>query len=422
MPTPSDSTSSASATTGPPIVVEGVWKQFRLGSGSSLVRGLRTLVPGLARRLKVHEDFWAVEDVSFTVSDGEALGIIGHNGAGKSTLLRILCGVTPPTRGSARVRGRVAPLIEVSAGLHPELSGRENIYFNAAVMGMSRAETAAKFDAIVDFSGIEKFLDTPVKRYSSGMMVRLGFSVAVHIDPDVLLVDEVLAVGDLAFVLKSYRRIAEIRARGVPVILVTHNLQLVRNFCTRALWMDAGKLKLSGSPAEVAAAYTQATLEAAGGQALSGDVYRVHADEALSIADVVTVDAAGNARASFATGEELSIHMTLNATRATRPLVVVVTIWQEETGTMLVCHSTRDDGVELAGFSEAGSLRLSMRLARLPFIAGIHRISVSLSEGDVVHVVDWHEKMYSFRVAKGPVGYGAFHAFPEWALMPKEPA
>lgn len=408
MPTPSE----------PPIVADDLWKQYRLGSGNLLVSGLRRIAPGLAQKLNVHQDFWAVQGVSFKVEAGEAVGVIGHNGAGKSTLLKLLSSVTIPTRGRVALRGRVAPLIEVGAGFHPELSGRENIYFNAAVLGMSKAEISRKFDAIVAFSGIEKFLDTPVKKYSSGMMVRLGFSVAVHIDPDILLVDEVLAVGDLSFVLKSYRKITEIRARGVPVLLVTHNLQLVRNFCTRALWMDGGKLRMDGTPNEVAAAYSKAILEREGG----GDGSRTQPDPTVSVEGVKVVSNDGSPRETFATGEGMNLEITLSTRRSTGPLILVVTVWREETGEMLVCQNSRDDGAEIEGFSGPGTRMVRMKLPRQPFVSGLHSISISLSENDVVSVVDWHEKMYSFRVAAGAVGYGAFHAFPEWEAEAERPA
>jgi lipopolysaccharide transport system ATP-binding protein len=202
------------------------------------------------------EEFWALKDVSFEVHRGEVLGIIGRNGAGKSTLLKILSRITEPTAGRVTLRGRVASLLEVGTGFHPELTGRENIYLNGAILGMSRAEIRRKFDEIVAFAGVEKFLDTPVKRYSSGMYVRLAFAVAAHLEPEILLVDEVLAVGDTEFQKKCLGKIDEVsRQEGRTVLLVSHNLAAVAEMASRALLLDAGSVAVDGSVAEAVSTY-----------------------------------------------------------------------------------------------------------------------------------------------------------------------
>jgi lipopolysaccharide transport system ATP-binding protein len=242
------------------LEVEEVFKKFRRGE---LYDSLRDLLPALARRLvrrqHVQElgqrEFWALQDVSFSVAQGEAFGIIGGNGAGKSTILKLLTGIMRPTRGSLRVSGRVSALIEVSAGFHPDLTGRENIYLNGAILGMTREEVRRRFDAIVAFSGLEEFIDTPVKRYSSGMLARLGFSVAAHVDPDVLLVDEVLSVGDYLFQRKCVERMNAVIASGATVVFVSHNLQAVANLCPRSLLLERGRVQLVGPTAEVIRAY-----------------------------------------------------------------------------------------------------------------------------------------------------------------------
>jgi lipopolysaccharide transport system ATP-binding protein len=197
-----------------------------------------------------HEDFWALRDVSFEVKRGEALGIIGRNGAGKSTLLKLLSRITEPTEGSARIRGRVASLLEVGTGFHPELTGRENIYLNGSILGMSRAEIKKKFDEIVSFAEVERFLDTPVKRYSSGMYVRLAFSVAAHMEPEILVVDEVLSVGDVAFQRKCMDYMKRLARSGATIILVSHNLFAVKAMCRRALVLSGGRLQFDGSAAD----------------------------------------------------------------------------------------------------------------------------------------------------------------------------
>src|SRR5215213_3877278 len=210
----------------------------------------------------------ALVDLSFSIGQGEAVGFIGHNGAGKSTLLKILSRITEPTRGSAVVRGRVGSLLEVGTGFHPELTGRENIYLNGAVLGMTRKEIVRRFDEIVEFADVERFLDTPVKRYSSGMYVRLAFAVAAHLNPDILIVDEVLAVGDAAFQAKCLGRMQQVaRDEGRTVLFVSHNMAAVNSLCTRGLFMEGGRVTLDGSVADVVAHYN-ARMPAATGEQL----------------------------------------------------------------------------------------------------------------------------------------------------------
>ncbi|MFL5577818.1 MAG: polysaccharide ABC transporter ATP-binding protein [Gemmatimonadaceae bacterium] len=209
-------------------------------------------------------DFWALRDVSFEVRPGEALGIIGQNGAGKSTVLKVVTRILDPTHGHAEVRGRVGALIELTAGFHQDLTGRENVFLQGSFMGMRRAEIARKFDEIVDFAGIGEFIDTPVKRYSSGMNARLGFSIAAHLDPDVLIVDEVLAVGDAAFQRKAFARVTELVRRDIPVIVVSHQLEQVAALCTAAIVLERGRVVQRGSPGECVAGYLQRALGAGG--------------------------------------------------------------------------------------------------------------------------------------------------------------
>ena len=229
---------------GPAVTFDHVWKKFRLGERHN---SLRDLVPALARRVLGRrpdrsvlssEEFWAVKDVDFRVEPGEALGIIGPNGAGKSTTLKLLTKILRPTKGRCEVAGRIGALIEVAAGFHGDLTGRENIYLQGAVMGMTRAEISRHLDEIIDFAGVDQFIDTQVKRYSSGMNARLGFSIAAHLDPDVLIIDEVLAVGDITFQERCVRRMEQFKRNGVAIIFVSHNLQAVSDLCDRALFMN----------------------------------------------------------------------------------------------------------------------------------------------------------------------------------------
>jgi ABC-type polysaccharide/polyol phosphate transport system ATPase subunit len=209
----------------------------------------------LRGRREISEDFWALNDVSFDVPAGSTFGLIGRNGSGKSTLLKCLAKILYPNQGSITVQGRAASLLEVGSGFHPELSGRENIYLNGSILGMSRKEVAAKFDEIVEFSGVGKFIDQPVKNYSSGMYVRLGFSVAIHVEPDVLVVDEVLAVGDAAFQAKCKQKFSDFKEAGRTVILVTHSMNQVSAMCDQVAWLNQGRLAAVGDAKSVIAAY-----------------------------------------------------------------------------------------------------------------------------------------------------------------------
>jgi len=238
------------------IRLDGIWKRFRRGE---IHDSLRDLLPALTRRLVPkrrdpgyleQDEFWALQDLSFEVRPGTTLGIIGGNGAGKSTALKILTRILRPTHGLVEVQGRIGSLIEISAGFHQDLTGRENIFLQGAIMGMPQELIRRKFDEIVEFSGISEFLDTPVKRYSSGMNARLGFSIAAHLDPEVLIIDEVLAVGDFRFQEKAFGRIRTLATSGIPVVIVSHQLDRIASLCTDAIALERGRVAHRGSPAD----------------------------------------------------------------------------------------------------------------------------------------------------------------------------
>lgn len=255
-----------SDSSGPAVIFDGVWKKFRRGERAD---SLRDLIPAVARRIvrgKPPEDelqagsgdFWALHDVSFTVMPGEALGIIGPNGAGKSTVLKLLTKILKPTRGTSAVYGRTGALIEVAAGFHPDLTGRENIYLQGAILGMKRAEIARTMDDIIEFADLGDFIDTPVKRFSSGMNARLGFSIAAHLDPDVLIIDEVLSVGDMAFQQRCVDRMKLFKSRGVAIVFVSHNLQQVATLCDRGIFLEHS-VRAEGPVQDALAAYVNGT-------------------------------------------------------------------------------------------------------------------------------------------------------------------
>ena len=251
----------------PRLTFDHVWKRFRLGHAHD---SLRDLIPGLAKAFlrkstrdsfaKQSRDFWALRDVSFDVGPGEVLGIIGPNGAGKSTTLKLLNRIMDPTSGTVRAEGKIGALIEVSAGFHQDLTGRQNVYLQGAIMGMRKVEVERKFDEIVAFAGVEEFLDTPVKRYSSGMNARLGFAIAAHLEPDILTIDEVLSVGDAAFQQKAFARIRQMATGGAPVVLVSHQLDRIAELCTKAILLDKGTVRASGTPVHCINTYLHSLL------------------------------------------------------------------------------------------------------------------------------------------------------------------
>jgi lipopolysaccharide transport system ATP-binding protein len=331
-----------------------------------LVRG-RQLVGG-----DTMEEFWALQDVSFEVKRGEVMGVIGRNGAGKSTLLKVLSRITEPTRGRAVIRGRVASLLEVGTGFHPELSGRENIFLNGAILGMTRAEIAARFDEIVAFAEVEQFLDTPVKRYSSGMYVRLAFAVAAHLEPEILIVDEVLAVGDLAFQRKCLGKMQDVARHGRTVIFVSHNLASVVELSDRAVLLDKGRISVVGPSQAVASQF----LAALRGDLSAGDIsaYRTPYREEGWVdirSAIVGGDPLGGA--SVQPGETINIDIELDVRRAVDAGIVVVNILDERLDVVATFMSA-DGGYNLA--APAGAHTVHCELGPLPLAPGNYLVSV----------------------------------------------
>jgi ABC-type polysaccharide/polyol phosphate transport system ATPase subunit len=343
----------------PGVEFHHVWKRFHRGE---LHDSLRDLVPAMARRLVGRAppqdqlrdgDFWALKDVSFEVTPGRALGIIGPNGAGKSTVLKILTRILRPNRGSCVVHGRVGALIEVAAGFHPDLTGRENVFLQGAIMGMSAADTLRKFDEIVEFSGISDFIDTPVKRYSSGMNARLGFAIAAHLDPDVLVIDEVLAVGDYSFQQRAFGRIRELVRRDIPVIVVSHQLDRIAELCTDALLLSRGEVVRQGTAGECIAAYVLNPTLSVVPQASSTDPIIL---EGLGFDSDAPIRSGDRMRAT--------VRGTVGAAGIPDAIEgLVVTVRSAQTGERLFSSSTRRLGVELpprGGFELAVELQLNV--------------------------------------------------------------
>lgn len=296
------------------IRAEGLSKHYRLGAGvqhntlrDQVMHRLKSLTRWGAGQSETDPSFWAVNDISFEVQHGEVLGIIGHNGAGKSTLLKILSRITQPTRGTADIYGRVSSLLEVGTGFHSELTGRENIFLNAAMLGMRRQEVRRKFDEILAFSGVEQFIDTPVKRYSSGMYVRLAFAVAAHLEPEILIVDEVLAVGDASFQQKCLGKMEEVSRSGRTVLIVSHNMTIIEGLCERAILLEKGRIARMGKTHTVVEGYADA-IRTQASTAIEDRQDRVGLGEIL-LTKIELLDGARHAVAAAITGRDIIIRM-----------------------------------------------------------------------------------------------------------------
>jgi ABC-type polysaccharide/polyol phosphate transport system ATPase subunit len=367
------------------IALDRVSKSYRLWGRRSQFATLKSAL--LRRDLKLAPEATvpAVRDVSFAVDRGEAFGIVGRNGSGKSTLLKIISGILKPTSGHVSVNGRIAALIELGAGFHPEITGRENIYINGIMLGLSRRDIDARFDRIVDFSGIRDFIDQPVKTYSSGMYVRLGFAVAVHVDPDILLIDEVLSVGDEEFSAKCIAKIQEMKYRGVTLVFVTHQLDQVRNLCDRALWLDHGEAAQIGDPTRVVDAYLQevAAPHAAPQPAPEEpETPKPPADEEerwgsgeVVLKRVALVDNKGLELVALGAGSAVSIEMDVEVRVPQDDFVFGVGIYHAD-GTCVYGTNTELEGFAPEHLDAGGRVRFAM--PSLDLVAGQYRIDAAV--------------------------------------------
>ena len=401
----------------PVIRVAGVSKRFRRTLPGDRLRTLKSaLVGGLRTRdLPREETIPALEEVSFEVARGESFGLIGGNGSGKSTLLKLVAGMLRPTTGELAVEGRVAALIELGSGFHPEISGRENVYINGAVLGLSRRQIDRRYREIVEFSGLADFMEEPVKNYSSGMYVRLGFAVAIHTDPDVLLVDEVLAVGDEAFAHRCIRRIEEFLAAGRTLLLVSHSLDLVAALCDRVLWLDRGHQRLTGNPRRVIDAYRQAVAEQEGAehlaaarasQAEEGEVMRWGSGQA-EVTQVRLLGPDGSERYHLESGDRavFEIHA-----RAARPLTDFVFGIAVNTPRGFECWGTNTD---LEGFVPgelAGEAVVRVTCPALRLAPGEYAVDVAIHARDGAPY-DYRRRALGFTVTAATDGVGVY--FPE---------
>lgn len=376
----------------PAIVARQLGKAFQLYE-----RPIDRLKQMLARKnRRYYREFAALNDVSFELGQGEVLGLVGRNGAGKSTLLQLICGTLTPSSGSVEVHGRVAALLELGAGFNPEFTGRENIYLNASILGLSKAEIDARYEAIVDFSGISDFIHQPVKTYSSGMYVRLAFSIATSVDPNILVIDEALSVGDGAFARKSFDRIMHLKDKGATILFCSHSMYQVEALCTRALWLEKGTVQLTGSPSKVAAGYqsfldretvqeasasSAADTAGAPGAALSPKGYA----RILAVQTRVD-DAVGTSLEVQSARQMLAISVGFASDLALPSPVVAVTLNAPD-GRMLTSSGSHVAGLELAR-DESGRGTATIEFPNIPLLKGEYFVWVYLLSENGIHVYD----------------------------------
>jgi len=405
------------------IEIEGLWKRFRKGGGEGLlwehaVRGFRRLTTGNG---EPNDTFWALKEIDLHVRRGEAVGIIGPNGAGKSTMLKVLSRVLRPDRGYVKVNGRLSGLIEVGAGFHGDLSGRENIYVNGAILGMSRREIQRKFDRIVEFAGIGDFLDMPVKRYSSGMYVRLGFSIAAHMEPEVLLIDEVLSVGDVSFKAKCMDAMRSFLRRGTSILFVSHNLAAVKRFCDRVVLLDHGEVRLEGSPDDAIAEYSRLVthLEEANPAGMENSHIggRAQTDGKASITGVRFLDAANQPTQTFVTGEPVRIEIDYAVNPACDGIVdpnFAITVHMFGAGLFYQFESLRD-GLNLGRCKGTGTV--AVELPTLSLGEGIYQVGVALADEKGLPEHDWHDRAYRINVITDGVTGGYVYQPRTWCMV-----
>ena len=435
----------------PAIEVARVSKIYRRFTHRKQFATLKSalLSRSLIKNLRPDETFTALNDVSLTVPRGRTLGVIGRNGSGKSTLLKLVAGITKPSSGTVAVDGRISALIELGAGFHPEISGRENVFINGIMLGLTRREVSQRFDEIVEFAEMKEFIDAPVKTYSSGMYMRLGFAVAIHVDPDVLLVDEVLAVGDEGFTHKCLDKFAEFKRRNKTILLVTHSLGMVERFCDEALWLDVGRIKGSGDPKRIVGAYItyveqREETELAATDAKARDVASaaiVSPDEPASavlpdtpmetatgpadmfrategrwgsreieITDVVLLGPDGQPAHIFQSGEPLDLRIRMRAPLPMEDFVVGVGVFNAEG---VCCYGTNTYIEELAPDWLVGDTEAIFSIASLDLVEGTYKLDVAIHKIDG-YPYDYHRLLYTFRVKSRTKDVGIYRPRHGW--------
>ena len=436
------------------IEVTNVTKTYRKYARRKQFATLKSAILSgtLVNDLNPDETFQALKGVSFGVPRGCTFGIVGRNGSGKSTALKVVAGITKPTRGSVRVNGRVSALIELGAGFHPEISGRENVFINGIMLGLTKREITRRFDEIVEFAELEDFIEAPVKTYSSGMYMRLGFAVAIHVDPDVLLIDEVLAVGDEAFTHKCLDKFAEFRRRGKTVLLVTHSLGLVERFCDEVLWLDAGRVQAAGDPRRVVGAYITSVERTEERQLAAQNARAREAVDERQAADETPVDAAAGDRLAaptptdappddmfkategrwgsremeitsvdlagldgmpahvFHSGEPLVVRLRVVARQPVDDFVFGIGLFNADG---LCCYGTNTDIEELRSDRFEGEGEVRFHVDSLDLTEGTYKLDVAVHKRDG-YPYDYHRLLYTFRVKSRTKDVGIYRPPHRW--------
>lgn len=379
--------------TGNAIVVDQVWKKFRLYHEKN--QYLKAAITQ-GRRAQ-YEDFWALKDVSFEIPHGEAFGIIGSNGSGKSTMLKCLAGILTPDKGMLSADGRVAALLELGAGFHPDLSGRENVGLNGAILGMTRKEVENKFDDIVEFAGLEKFIDTPVKNYSSGMVVRLGFAVAINVEPEILIIDEVLAVGDEEFQQRCFQKIEQFRREGRTIVFVSHGLSQVSQFCHRALWLEKGEVQTIGPAYEVVSEYTGVAhhVEQVEAPEISDEPLDRWGTGEVRITKVHMSTTDGVETNNFESGKPFKVRVDYEINAPVNELVVGLRITHLH-GFNVFGSNTKRRGLVIPTDSKTGSVEFAVDA--LLILEGTFDLTIDISDNAEVNPYDHLEKVFRFNV------------------------
>jgi ABC-2 type transport system ATP-binding protein len=385
------------------VSVEGVSKRFRLYHEknqylkSTVLRGKRAKF----------DEFWALQDISFEISSGSTFGIIGSNGSGKSTLLKCLAGILTPDKGSIAVRGRIAALLELGAGFHPEMSGRENIFLNGAILGMTQKELLRKMDSIIEFAGLEEFIDTPVKNYSSGMTVRLGFAIAINVDPEILIIDEVLAVGDSAFQQKCHEKIEEFKHDGRTIILVSHGLGDVAQLCQTVAWIEKGHLKAIGDAYDVVGEYLGEAHDATVRQ--TGEIGERWGTREVEITGVEFLGLDKKPISSIRSGAPVTLRINFHAHQQVPEIVAGFRISHLH-GTNIWGTNTKRRSVHVGPVNGDGSI--DIEIPEFPLLTGTYDLTIALSDASEVHSFDHWEKGLRFDVSQGKIFDEGLVTFP----------
>ena len=423
------------------IELVNVSKVYRKFSGRQFATLKSALLQrSILRDLRPSETFPALTDVSFTVPRGATYGVIGRNGSGKSTALKVVAGITKPTTGTVRVAGRVSALIELGAGFHPEISGRENVFINGIMLGLTKREIQHRFDEIVEFAEMKEFIDAPVKTYSSGMYMRLGFAVAIHVNPDVLLVDEVLAVGDEGFTHKCLDKFAEFRRSGKTILLVTHSLGLVERFCDEALWLDGGRAQAHGDPKRVIGAYLTAverseetllaetTAKAVDAAAPPPAAHRpadptsdmFQATEGrwgsreVEIMEVALLDRTGQPSFVFHSGEAMAIRLKVRARQPAGDFVFGIGLFNADG---VCCYGTNTFLEEMSPERLEGDAEATFSIDTLDLVEGTYKLDVAVHKRDG-YPYDYHRLLYTFRVKSRTHDVGIYRPRHRWVFSP----